>query len=72
MIDALIGAVIAVVATSALVLLAEVVTNVETGEKNALTDYEVRLLDVVKSSHPGSVSEDALLAWMKSQGSSEF
>ena len=38
MIDALIGAVIAVVATSALMLLAEVVANVETASKDSLTD----------------------------------
>ncbi len=67
MIDALIGAVIAVIATSALALLAEVMTNAESAGKNALTDYEKSVFYVVKSAHSGSAaSEEALLNWMKS------
>ena len=66
MIDALIGAVIAVIATSALVLLAEVMTNIEAGSKNSLTEYERSVFRVVKSAHPNSsVTEDSLLSWMK-------
>ena len=67
MIDALIGAVIAVIATSALTLLAEVMTNVESAGKNSLTEYEKSVFNVVKSAHTdSSASEESLLDWMKS------
>jgi hypothetical protein len=70
MIDALIGAVIAVLATSSLVLLAEVVTNMETGRRGPLTEYEESVFDVVKEAHPDSrVSKDLLLSWMEAQAS---
>ena len=66
MIDALIGAVIAVIATSALTLLAEVMTNVEAADKTSLTEYESSVFAITKAAHPdASVSEDSLLAWMK-------
>jgi hypothetical protein len=67
MVDALIGAVIAVVATSALTLLAQVMVNVEAADKSSLTDYEYRILDVVKSAHTSSPVDygPELLDWMK-------
>ncbi len=66
MIDALIGAVIAVIATSALTLLAEAMVNVEAASKNSLTEYEKSVFLVVKNAHPNSpVAEDSLLSWMK-------
>ncbi len=66
MIDALIGAVIAVIATSALTLLAEAMVNVEAASKNSLTEYEKSVFLVVKSAHPNSsATEDSLLSWMK-------
>jgi hypothetical protein len=72
MIDALIGAVIAVVATSALMLLAEVVANVETASKDSLTEYEKSVFLVVKSAHPqSSASESALQAWMQKSAESD-
>jgi hypothetical protein len=65
-IDALIGAVIAVIATSALTLLAEAMVNVEAASKNSLTEYEKSVFLVVKSAHPNSsATEDSLLSWMK-------
>jgi hypothetical protein len=65
MIDALVGAVIAVIATSALTLLAQVMVNVEVADKTSLTDYEARVLDVVKSAHASSGDYGpALLDWM--------
>lgn len=65
MIDALVGAVIAVVATSALTLLAQVMVNAEVADKTSLTDYEARVLDVVKSAHgfSGDYGPE-LLDWM--------
>jgi len=73
-IDALIGAVIAVIATSALTLLAEVMVNVEAASKTSLTDYEESVFLVVKSAHPNApVTQESLLTWMndlrKSDGS---
>lgn len=67
MVEALIGAVIAVIATSALTLLAQVVVNVETAGKSSLTDYELRVLGVVKSAHTSSQDDYGpdLLDWMK-------
>ena len=68
MIDALIGAVIAVVATSALTLLAEVMTSAETTRQTSLTEYEKSVLCVVERAHGGSctpASEQALLDWMR-------
>jgi len=67
MVDALIGAVIAVIATSALTLLAQVMVNVETAGKSSLTDYELRILGVVKSAHTSSQDDygPELLDWMK-------
>jgi len=70
MIDALVGAVIAVVATSALTLLAQVMVNAEVADKTYLTDYEARVLDVVKSAHVKSAHGSSgdygpeLLDWM--------
>jgi len=65
MIDALVGAVIAVVATSALTLLAQVMVNAEVADKTYLTDYEARVLDVVKSAHGSSGDYGPeLLDWM--------
>jgi len=67
MVDALIGAVIAVVATSALALLAQVMVNVEVADKSSLTDYELRVLGVVKNAHTSSQYDYGpdLLNWMK-------
>jgi hypothetical protein len=66
MIDALIGAVIAVIATSALTLLAEVMANVEAASKTSLTEYEKSVFLVVKSAHPDApATEESLLSWMK-------
>ena len=66
MIDALIGAVIAVIATSALTLLAEVMANVEAASKTSLSEYEKSVFLVVKSAHPNtSATEESLLSWMK-------
>ena len=66
MIDALIGAVIGVIATGALMLLAEVMTNVEAASKNSLTEYEKSVFLVVKKAHSDStISEELLLEWMK-------
>jgi len=65
-IDALIGAVIAVIATSALTLLAEVMVNVEAVSKTSLTDYEESVFLVVKDAHPNaSATKESLLSWMK-------
>lgn len=66
MIDALVGAVIAVVATSALTLLAQVIVSVEVADKTSLTEYEERVLDVVKSAHAPSGGDyrPDLLDWM--------
>jgi hypothetical protein len=65
-IDALIGAVIAVIATSALTLLAEVMANVEAASKTSLSEYEKSVFLVVKSAHPNtSATEESLLSWMK-------
>ena len=70
MIDALIGAVIAVVATSALAMLAEVTIGVEMSEKQSLSAYEKSVFSVVKSAHAKSAaSEDELLSWMKTSAS---
>lgn len=72
MIDALIGAVIAVIATSALTLLAEVMTNVEAASKSYLTDYEKSVFNIVKNAHPpSSVTEDSLLDWMNQSARSD-
>jgi hypothetical protein len=74
MIDALIGAVIAVVAAGALALLAEVITTVEVSPKESLTEYEKSVLSVVKKAHDHDASlstrptEGDLLNWMKSVG----
>ena len=66
MIDALIGAVIGVIATGALMLLAEVMTNVEAASKNSLTEYEKSVFLVVQTAHPDSkASEESLVEWMK-------
>ena len=65
MIDALIGAVIAVIATSALTLLAEVMTNAEAFSGNSLTEYEESVFDVVNKAHGSPMSSDDLLLWLK-------
>jgi len=65
MIDALIGAVIAVVATGALALLAEVMSNAQSTAKTGLTEYEKSVFNVVKSAHQTAASEDELLEWMQ-------
>jgi len=67
MIDALIGAVIAVVATGALALMAEVMSNAQSTFKTGLTEYEKSVLNVVKSAHQTSVSEVDLLDWMRAE-----
>ncbi len=66
MIDALIGAVIAVVATTALTLLADVMVKVESGVKDSPTPYELRVFNVVRGAHKSSASQDDLLRWMNS------
>lgn len=67
MIDALIGAVIAVVATGALALLVEVMSNAQSTVKTGLTEYEKSVFHVVKSAHQTSVSEVDLLDWMRAE-----
>jgi len=67
MIDALIGAVIAVIATGALALLAEVMTNAQSAVKTGLTEYERSVFDVVKSAHQAPPTEDSLLQWMRAE-----
>lgn len=67
MIDALVGAVIAVIATSALTLLAEVMTTVETFSKSSLTEYEESVFNVVNKAHGSARSSDDLLKWLVEQ-----
>ena len=70
MIDALIGAVIAVIATSALTLLAEVMTTAEAPTKNSLTAYEESVFNVVNSAHGSPLSSDDLVFWLRQSAES--
>lgn len=73
MVDALVGAVIALIATGGVALLAETLTAAKLAGRDALTPYEVSVVEVVRRAHadaagsapPGS-DDAAVLTWLKS------
>jgi len=71
MIDAIIGSIIAVIATGALALMAEVFTASQQVDKKFLTEYEKAVLDVVivahKSESPTETDQEALENWLAEQ-----
>ena len=72
MVDAIIGSIIAVIATGALALMAEVFTASQDGfDKRSLTEYEKAVLDVVivahKSESPTETDREALENWLAEQ-----
>lgn len=70
MIDALVGGVIALVATGALTLMLDVMVNSEASTKKALSHYEQSVFMTVAKEHPEmSVDEESLLDWMKLKAS---
>ena len=70
MIDALVGGVIALVATGALTLMLDVTVNSEASTKIDLSDYEQSVFSSVAKQHPESATtEESFLDWMKLKGS---
>ena len=66
MIDALVGGVIALVATGAITLMLDVMVNSEASTKSALSDYEQSVFSSVAKQHPESATtEESFLEWMK-------
>ena len=70
MIDALVGGVIALVATGAITLMLDVMVNSEASTKSALSDYEQSVFSSVAKQHPDSATtEESFLEWIKLKGS---
>ena len=70
MIDALVGGVIALVATGAITLMLDVMVNSEASTKSALSDYEQSVFSSVVTQHPDSATtEESFLDWMKLKSS---
>ena len=69
MIDAIIGSIIAVIATGALALMAEVFTlSQESVAQRNLSDYEKSVLGLVSSVHKRtSISSQEVSDWLKAQ-----
>jgi hypothetical protein len=75
MIDAIIGSIIAVIATGALALMAEVFSASQEVDKQFLTEYEKAVLDVVIAAHKSEgpsiderkASQKALENWLAEQ-----
>lgn len=65
MVEALIGSIIAAIATGALALLAQVFSSVETGQVNRdLTAYEELVVNVASSAHGSAIDKDDLKQWL--------
>ena len=70
MIDALVGGVIALVATGTLTLMLDVMVNTEASTKSALSDYEQSVFRTVAKHHlENGATEESFLEWMKLKGS---